>query len=156
LEQRVEKMLFALVVETGSTMTLRKLIAWLCRRPSASHISSSHSAFPTAARLARGWPDGHVDTAVHRLDSAHEGLKADVATLAGLQLGDHQLLNAELRSELALRQSAGIAQRNEFLFDPHGLQFRVDSRREIRVVFQSLVDGGDGTLSERHAEHLLD
>ena len=43
---------------------------------------------------------------------------------------------------------------NSWSVDPHGLQFRVDSRRELRVVFHSPVDGGDGTLSERHAEHL--
>ena len=127
----------------------RAKLSALCGRPPASHIPLA-SGFPTAARLTPGGSDGHVDTAVHRLDSTHEGLKADVASLAGFQLGDHRLLNAEFRGELSLRQSAGIAQRNEFLFDPHGLQFRVDSRREIRIVFRALVDGGDGALGERH------
>src|SRR5688572_4081707 len=107
-----------------------KLLA-LCGRPSASHIPSA-SGFPTAARLAPGWSDGHVDTAVHRLDSPHEGLKADVASLAGFQLGDHRLLNAEFRGELSLRHSAGVAKSNEFLFDLHRLQFCFDCGGEIR------------------------
>lgn len=125
-------------------------IASLCGRPSASHIPSA-SGCPTAARLAPGWSDGHVNTAVHRLDGTHEGLKADVASLAGFQLGDHRLLDAEFRGELSLRHSAGVAKRNEFLIDLHRLQFRVDSRREIRIVFRALFDDGDGALGERHA-----
>jgi hypothetical protein len=77
-------------------------------------------------------------------------LKADIAALAGFQLGDHWLLNAEFRCELSLRQSAGVAKGNELLFDLHCLQFCFDCGGEIRIVFRALVDAGDGALGERH------
>jgi hypothetical protein len=120
------------------------------RTRSASHIAWAHRAFPTAARLAPSWFDGHVDTAVHRLDSTHKGLKADIATLAGLQLGDHRLLDVEFRSELTLRQSARVSQVDEGLFDPHRLQLRLDGSRKIWVVLRALVDLSEGASGEWH------
>lgn len=72
------------------------------------------------------------------------------ARLASLQLGDHRLLDPELRGELAPRQSARISQSDELLFDPHRLQLRLDGSGEIRIHFRPSIDGSNGATAERH------